>query len=281
MQTEKPDAQVIADLAKDTVVTERHTVTISGEEIPLAVLPGNRTEFVDLRRYASQPLRRRGTLALYDPPSFIETVKRFATPRAVVSADVQKANFTSYLEFHAGADGADGDGARHLDFRASYTLRETEDWKRWTGQNAKPLGQVAFAQFLEDNIHNIAEPDGVQLLDICQNLHVITNVNFKSAIRLSDGTQKLTYEENTEGATKGDLKLPTEIVLGIVPFEGSAQYQVEARLRIRTGNGTAAFHFELVRPDRIIEAAFRDVEKVLQDGLKERGLLWIQGSVGA
>jgi uncharacterized protein YfdQ (DUF2303 family) len=278
MNSEKTEAEVVAKYAQEAVRVVTHTVEIDGEQVPLAVLPGKRDEFVDLRRYATHPRRRTGTLTVYDPPSFIDAVKRFATPRAVVAADVQKLNFLAYLEFHDGD--AETVKARHLDFKASYTLRETEDWKRWTAQNAKPMAQVAFAQFLEDNLHNIAEPEGIVLLDITQNLHMRTNVTFKSSVRLSDGTQQLTYEENSEGATKGDLKLPTQIVLGLQPFEGAAQYRVDARLRIRAAGGTAQFWYELVRPDRVVETAFREVETKLRDGLTEQPLLWLQGSVG-
>lgn len=279
--TQKTEAEVVAQLAREnTMKTEIINATVGNETIPLAVLPGNRSEFKDLRTFLPQPQRRKGTTTLFDPPSFIAYVDRFATPQAVITADVQETKFTAYLEFHDGNDQTPP-AARHADFRATYTLRETEDWERWTGSDKKVMNQIAFAQFLEDNLHNVAVPDGQTLLAITNDLQVHTNVVFKSAQRLSDGTTQLRYEENTEGATKGDLKLPTEITLGLIPFEGAAQFAVEARLRYRVESGSAKFWYELVRPDKVVEAAFRDVEKVLQEGLKARNLLWIQGQVGA
>jgi uncharacterized protein YfdQ (DUF2303 family) len=138
---------------------------------------------------------------------------------------------------------------------------------RWVTANGKRVDQVAFAAFLEDNLPDIAQPPGAQLLELARSLEVKRNVNFASSVRLDNGQTQLTYEEDVKGtAAKGTIEIPERFILGLAPFEGCAKYRLEARLRYRMAEGKLAMWFDLFRPEEVLRDAFNAVRKQIVDG---------------
>jgi uncharacterized protein YfdQ (DUF2303 family) len=151
------------------------------------------------------------------------------------------------------------------DHRVTYTCPHTTEWRTWIGANKKPMNQVDFAQFIEDNLPDIVE--GALLLEVSRTLEAKKKVNFASGIRLSDGQNQFTYEEQIEGtAGKGQFKVPETFALGLSVFEGGDKYAVEARLRYRINEGKLALWYDLTRPHKIVEDAVKGVWKSIEEG---------------
>ena len=155
-------------------------------------------------------------------------------------------------------------------------LRHSAEWVDWAKIDGQMLGQVEFAEFIEDHLSSIAEPDGAQLLDICQTLQARTNVQFKQQSILANGQRQFQWEEDVEAKAgqKGDLKIPGALMLVLRPFQGSEPIAVTARFRFQIAAAGLKLGVRLVERARIIEDAFAaivgEVSEGLPDGVKVR-----------
>lgn len=222
------------------------------------------------------PHDKRGLVTLHTAEAFVTYVNAYRDADTLVLTDANAATVTAVIDYHkAGEDGA----PRHGKHRASFACRHTKEWQVWTAANKKAMSQVDFAQFLEDNLPDIAAPAGAVLLEMARTIEVKKDVQFASSIRLQDGQQQLTYNETVDGSTsKGQLRLVEMIALGIAPFEGADQFHLDARLRFRMNDGKLSLWYDLVRPHKVLEDAFRDVLKVIADGLPAARI--VAGAVG-
>lgn len=208
-----------------------------------------------LEGFLPAPVSVRGDLHVYDADSFVDYVQKFKDADTVVFADKVGRAFTAVIDYHAVGKPRWG---RH---RAVLAARETDPWKRWTAASGKQMTQAAMAQFIEDNIPDIASPPGAQLVEIARTLEAKKNVEFVSVIRPQNGSVSFHYNETVQGnARGGDLAIPEEFILGLIPFEGCEKYKVVARLRysIQAG-GKLAIWFDLLRLEDIVEEAFKEI----------------------
>lgn len=202
-----------------------------------------------------QPFRK-GQVIFYEGLSFGRFVNRFKNPTTVLFADSVGKSFTAALDYHPGLP--DQTSASWDLFRGILPLRHTESWKTWTAANKEPMTQAEFAQFLEDNIPDIADPSGAKLVEIARSLEAKTDVNYSSHIREEDGSHRFNYSEQVNGTAAGGVTIPAEITLVLQPFEGSKTYPIKARFRYRVNAKQVAMWFDLVRMQDVLTAAFDD-----------------------
>jgi len=228
-----------------------------------AVLPeGHKLQ--DLEQYQDRPRRIEKDLNLATARSFIKYVADFGTDYSVVFANLKNQQFKAILDYH---DPLNGPGwCQHT---ATYSCPVDIRWKTWKGNDGKPMPQVDFARFIEDNLIDIANPSGSDMLTIAKSLQAKKNIEFKSDQRLSNGDIQFTYNETTNGSA-GQLEVPEEFTLGIPVYEGGAKYEVTARLRYRISDGKLVMWYDLLRPDRMEEDAFKEVEQEINTGLTDK-----------
>lgn len=233
-----------------------------GQGVPYLLLADG-LKASSVEAFLQNPVRARTTVELRDAVSFVDYVKTYADANSLVFANIANRTITAVLDYHKPTE------ARWGSHRAQLTCLLTEDWKRWMAANKKAMGQVEFAQFLEDNLPNIAEPAGAEILEIAKTLEAKKSVNFGSSVRLDNGQHQLTYEETITGsASKGSLQIPDKFVIGVEPFEGAGLYRVDARLRYRVADrGQLAMWFDLVRPEAVVEDAFKRARQAIADGI--------------
>ena len=152
--------------------------------------------------------------------------------------------------------------------RQIYACPLSPEWQTWRAESGQQMNQEAFAQFIEDNLPDIAIPTAAEMLEISRSLEAKKKVNFASGIRLSNGQNELTYEEEITGtAQKGKLKVPEEFQIGIPVLEGGQRYAVNARLRYRIGDGgKLTMWYELIRPHKILDDAVHAVRLEIEQG---------------
>lgn len=219
-----------------------------------------------------QPTFRRGTVSFYDAASFSVFVNRFKNPTTLIFSDAINAKFTGVLDYHP--SGEETGVAQWDQFRASFPMRYTPSWTRWVTANKEPMAQAAFAQFLEDQIPDIAEPAGALIVEIARTLEASTSVQFESHIRADNGAHKFTYNEDVSATAKrGDFTIPAEFTLVLQPFEGSNKYEVKARFRYRITAKQLLMWFELVRIEDVLKQAFADEEEKIRQAVGETPVL--------
>lgn len=209
-----------------------------------------------VERLQDAPTFRRGDVTFYEALSFARFVKRFRNPTSMIFADAIARKFTAALDYHPESE---EQGIARWDlFRAVLPLRHTPSWETWAKVNGVKMSQADFGQFLEDQIPDIAEPAGAQLVEIARTLEAKTEVQFESHIRADNGAHRFQYIENISGSASGTITIPQEFTLILQPFQGSKQYEIKARLRYRITSKVLTMWFDLVRLQDVLTEAFND-----------------------
>ncbi|MGM0703851.1 MAG: YfdQ family protein [Pseudomonadota bacterium] len=215
----------------------------------------------DLERFHAQPRRTRQQVAIHNATDFGHYVNRFKNPETTVYADLVGTRFTAVID-HPGAGGPDW--GQH---RATYACPHSRSWKTWSAADGKAMRQADFAKFIEDNLPDVQQPSGSDILTISRTLEAKKKVDFQSGVRLDNGEVQITFNEEIKGtAGKGTIEIPETFELGIPVFEGGDHYALTARLRYRINEGQLVMWFDLLRPERLLEDAFANtLEQIRRD----------------
>lgn len=219
------------------------------------------TDLVEKARPA--PSRKHGTVALGDVPSLIAYCKDQArTDHSYLYADPDARSITAVFNDHRHTASA---GWR--DHRAVFKAEFTPEFNLWLSNNKKPMGQTDFAEFLEDNLADLQGDDAQLLLNVASTIQATSGINFASARRLQDGQTQLTYHEviDAKAGADGALKIPQTFTLGLRIFKNGDAYKLTARLKYRLGGGSVKFWYELERPERAVEDAFKGYVEEVRD----------------
>ena len=218
-----------------------------------AILAPTVQEVHDLEHFHPKPRRKHGAVNVFDPASF----------NMVVNDNGDAGDVTIYVDRNplfpsivAVMNGHGKNGPGWGDFQVHLVFRQTPQWKRWKEIDGKLLPQVAFAEFVEDNLADIAEPPGAAMLEIATYLHATRGVDFKSALRLSNGQVQLQNIESMDAKVgSGLVAIPEQIELALAPFQGSALFRVPTRFRYRIQEAKLHLGIKMQR----IEDMMRDV----------------------
>ena len=155
--------------------------------------------------------------------SFISYVTEFATPATRLFYSKDATAFTAVFDYHTpGKDNAPAASGRNA-HKAKLPLRHSAAWLAWTNINGTKIPQSQFAEFLEEHLTDIRDPDGATILEIATNLQINRSVSFVSAKNLGNGTVNFTYKEDDKATGNNTLAVPTDIKLGLVAFEGDTE----------------------------------------------------------
>ncbi|MFD6970707.1 DUF2303 family protein, partial [Streptomyces sp. NPDC059949] len=207
---------------------------------------GGGTQTIDLTtpEFTGQPDRKQGTTVVRDAASFAAYFSKHADADTEVYADAGQLTITAVLDAHT------ADTPRWSGHRLRLSLRQTDAWAQWIGNDGKLLGQEQFAEFLEDHLPELLVPDSATMLEIAQSIQATTKASFESGTRLQSGERQLKYTEDTRASAgrKGDLTIPETFTIGLIPFEGSEGYKLTARLRYRIQDTQLRIGYKLDRP---------------------------------
>lgn len=252
--SEKSEADSVAQLVKASV-----TPNLNIKPQGLLILPNGAVKSLEDERLGERPIRKRATTGFYEAYSFIQYVNAMRQVGTIIfgSANEQGGYFHAIIDYHVPGEGQDAGWGDH---QARLTLKTTPEWQRWLANDRKPMTQEQFAEFIEENLTDITQPDAASILDMAQFLQGKKTVNFKSGKRLKTGALTMEYTEQITtggGTTTDSTDIPDGFVLGIVPFVGGAGVDLKARLRFRIGDGgKITFSYVLDRPYKHIEEAF-------------------------
>lgn len=208
-----------------------------------------------------EPPRPTSTVKLRDASSFITYWKDHAGPASRIYATLTPAVFLAVLDDYHPTDSENSGNpppeaqGNHRQFRAEFKVPASREWETWTAANRKHMSQLGFAEFLQDNLPDVVEPSGADLLEMSLNFEAAQSGNFVASHRLQDGSHNLQWKADNNAS--GSIKLPELIKLRIPVFEKTEPVDVEARLRYRIKQDALAIWYELVRPHRVLDAAFR------------------------
>lgn len=251
---DKQNSETVRDLGAALV----GVMQVEDDTAPFIVLPHGYSVH-DLEKTLDAPIRKRGTVTLFDANSFIDYFKLHQAASRIYG-QVDPPKFIAVLNDNR------KDEAGWGDHRAIYNCPISKEWKIWKSFAGHPHDQIAFAEFIEANTPDIIssgddEPSGAIMLEVATSFKAQKKVNFASAQRLSNGQVDFAFQEEIQGSAgaKGNLKVPERFFIGIPVFEGGAPYKIEAKLRYRLKDGSLSMWFDLVRDHKVLEAAFMDI----------------------
>lgn len=226
------------------------------EELPFNTLPQRPTANVKLR----------------DAASFVAFFNNHKQGASSIYATLEPANFLAVFDdfFHATLPPAvvpenltmlTCEQANWREFRAAFAPPASREWMLWNKINNAKLTQLQFAEFLQDNLPDVTQPSGAELYELALNFESTQSGVFSTSQRLQDGSSAFAY--TAENNVKGTLQLPEFITLNIPVFENTEPRELQARLRYRAKDGVLTLWFELVRPHKVLEAAFRETWSVI------------------
>lgn len=234
-----------------------------------------------LERQQPRPNRRRGSVTAHDAAALVALVTELGAEHGStrIYADIVTAatpTITAVLNDHDGTAVADdGSHAGWGDHRVVLPVHRTPAWERWLKHNEQMLEQVKFGQHIEDNLRDVASPDGADLLEMALTFEQTTSAEFRSVQRLNRDTRQVTYVETAEAKAgqSGQLQIPEWIELHLAPFEGSEPIRIEARLRTSARDGKLTIGYRLDRPDEVERNALDSIVEEIASGTGIRPLL--------
>lgn len=250
----------------------------------------------DFDAYRETPLHRKGTAILTQLPSFIALVNRFKFPHSAIFAVDEPTNpkLTAIFDYHPDNTEIGGEESPHhvqpRRHRASYAFPLSTEWKAWTGQDGKPMGMGAFAQFLETQIIDVSDDPvsawsaqaqafakanratsaeavatPTRLVDLSLKFRVYETAESVEAVNLTSGETQFTFVSEHKAADGKPVDFPKLFSITIPVFVGGPVWRIIARLRYRIANGKPVFWYELWRPDLTFETAFNEALETVKE----------------
>jgi uncharacterized protein YfdQ (DUF2303 family) len=222
-----------------------------GANTPFVVIP-NTMKVHELagtifNEHADRPERIKGTVKVFDSASFCQYYNLFADGNSRVFADEAASRVIAILDYHE-SPASEDNAARWGQHRIDLTLRYSQEWTDWKAQNGKKVSQMDFAEFLEDHAPDIVSPDAATMLEVARSLSAKTDVDFSSAIRMSNGAIQLKFNEQVKGTYgNGQFEVPETFDIGVPVYVGHDRVRLTARLRYRLNSGKLTFWFDLLR----------------------------------
>ncbi|MEU0087224.1 DUF2303 family protein [Streptomyces sp. NPDC006274] len=231
------------------------------------VTPGGGVQKMDLTgpEHTGKPARKSGTTIVRDVDSFLAYFDKHGDDQSEVYADVERRTVTAVLDAHQ------ADTPRWSEHRLQLQLRHTAAWEAWTGIDGQLMPQGQFAEFVEDNLVDLVEPDSATMLELAESFEATTKADFQSSQRLDSGQRRFSYVEETSAKAghKGDIVIPATLTLGLRPFEGTEPYKVVARFKYRLDKESLRLGIKLDRPGDVLAAAFTDIRTLIDNGISE------------
>lgn len=223
----------------------------------------------------TQPLRVRRTLKLATAGeliAYLATLEPFSVENTaaypVIFADAASRSFTLYPSFHQ------GDYLSWLDHKAQAHLKYSRELELWKKMDSHRFTQEAFAEFIDENVVDIHTPTGAVMLTIAKTLEATRTEVFRSSIKVSDGTSRLTWDNQATG--ENNTEVPDEFHLAIPVFDGDAEVvKIRARLFYRLPSkdkpdAGLIFYYKLHRLEDILETLWEERVDQLRTCLAEK-----------
>lgn len=232
-----------------------------------------------LDEYLEAPERLKGCAVLTDLASFVAHVTRFKDEHSALfaSANPSSSHLQCVFDYSQSAD-----EPRFGEHRALYKFPLSEEWQAWMAMDEKPFAkQELFAQFIEDRIADIGDPDesGKEAIDFAELIHaqyaspskllqlstgieVHAHMKASKKVNLGSGETQIQFvEEHDARDHEGPMKVPGAFLLNIPIFEGDEErvmLPVRLRYRLNKESGEVHWSFSVYRADKAFDATLRE-----------------------
>lgn len=224
----------------------------------------------DLSQYLANPGRIETTVHIATPESFMAYWDRYCNEEESVlfssGNEDDRILAAAVFDYHR-VDGTARPG-KHV---ALLAPRMDPDFIEIRKESSAYMGHAELAEWLEEYLPAIAEPEGAYLMEAVLNMRAHRDVKFASKVSMRSNDAAFTYEENTT-ASSGvyELEIPKEIVFSVPVYEGGEPVRLKAALRYKLNGTTLTLCFKIPRIEGIVRNARKEllapiIEAVHQD----------------
>ncbi|WP_046508008.1 DUF2303 family protein [Streptomyces odonnellii] len=262
-----PDQRNVAQAVVDVALRSARPAELTPGKVYSLVTPDGKAHQLDLTgpKFTGVPPRKTGTTTVRDVDSFLAYFDKHGDFDSEVYADVERHTITAVLDAHQ------SDAPRWSEHRLHLSLRPTAAWRAWMGIDDRLMPQGDFAEFIEDNLVDLVEPDSATMLELAESFQATTSAEFQSSQRLDSGQRRFSYVEDVQAKAghRGDITIPGTLTLALRPFEGSEPYRVIARFKYRLSKEGLRLGIKIERPGDVLAAAFEDIRTLVDNGIPE------------
>lgn len=259
---------------------------LTGEAASAIVMPRGRT-VQSLKKHIDEfrkvPERRKGTSVHRTLDSIIAHANQYKSPGSVLFAnpgDGEQRDPVLLAVLNYNPAGPEQNATGWGDHVARYAFPLSEQWKAWMLYDGKSMELKTFAEFLEEHVEDIGEPDaagsaakllmdklGIALatpaaiMGLAKGLSIRVEHNVVNYDSLQTGETQLVFEVKHSDKTGAPLKLAAAFLINVPVFKGGAFYQLAVRLRYVPQERRVLFTFHLYREDLVFEHAFSEACK--------------------
>ena len=232
--------------------------------VPYVVIPKD-YQFKELPHLREIPPRRRGVVSLHTCESLLRYIDTYCENKssACVFSDRDYGSFFGILDWW----GDDNNPRSYKEDRVEFRPTSSDEWKIWRASNKKKMAHLEFANFLEDNLIDVVEPEAATLLEVARTMQATKKVEFISANRIENGDLEIIHRKVATEATagmKGDFRVPDKIVVRLRVFLGEEPVDVPCRFRYELASGELRLWYEMLRPDRLVETAMDKIADAIR-----------------
>ncbi len=226
------------------------------------------------KRLKPSPANPAGTIHVHRPDSFPVVFADYRNPRTKVFADAKQRSIVSVFDFIRPDNENPGHGEGAMgwgQFRALMRFSESRKLGQWDDMTDWH-SQADFANFLEDHLEDVIEPNGQDLLALATDLEANKEGHFKGKLNLDNGSVQLAYQDEVQTS----VEVPRRLTLGIPLFEHGDRYKLEVRLRINVTSGGVRFKILFTNLEDALEEHF---ESIVQELEEKTGEAIVRGSL--
>lgn len=274
LQDSKTEAAVIAAISQEAAKRE----IFVQNNVPILLFPGQHggTTVKSLEHLLATPLRPSVHVKLatskdlhaYLVKQSVKIPEDSATSdNVVVFADRDKLNFLAFLDYHHSTE-----EHRWLNHSASVTYKESHQFGVWKKNDGIKMSQEEFAEFLDENVLDITDPTGSNVVSFASCLEARRTEVFKSSKNLSNGEVQFNWSNESSGDAV--TKFPTDMKIGIPIWTNGEKIMIPVKLFYRVSEGQLMFWYKLRQLEDIIDKLWDEDVKFIADSLSNIGSVY-------
>lgn len=234
-------------------------------------------------KYLKRPYRPIGETTLLSVDAMLAHIARHGAPGAsVVYVDTTptKERITAVYDAHES-----NTVAGHQAFRASFAMKQSEEWKAWTGVDDAPMDAATFADFIDDNVGDVFEGTATgamgdviarlglrqasiaELVTLARGLTVNVAGKVKQAITTSSGEISVQFEETHTDGAGVQLRIANAFLIAVPVFQGTAPMVCLVRLSYRAHAGGITWKLRIHDTARVHQFALAQAVAQIRAGV--------------
>jgi uncharacterized protein YfdQ (DUF2303 family) len=135
-------------------------------------------------------------------------------------------------------------------------LKATPEWLAWTKADRTEMGQKQFAEWLEDHLQDVRDPDAATLMEVVTTLEATAGAAFRGSVRLRSGDREFAYKHTTDAKAgqEGTLVIPKALMLEMPVLLGLQPVSINARFKYRLTAEGLMLRYEIERREQLLQA---------------------------